>query len=204
MFCNPFLRQKHPFENSRAAWLRLNFPNANVLGMLEWLTMALEIPPDARFAPKRSARAASRLKRYSHENTLTSAPEPTENTIQVFLNGLAFEPQPGRFSGSQLGPPVVPFYPCLGEGSPTKMDYKKKGTLILTSLLEDLANCQVDPQSVDPMSFSSVPPPTAAVSCIVRRSSWIWAPRFPRRQCLFVLAISLLSLLFFNANKRIF
>ncbi|CAJ1339257.1 unnamed protein product [Effrenium voratum] len=24
----------------------LNFPNANVLGMLEWLTMALEIPPD--------------------------------------------------------------------------------------------------------------------------------------------------------------
>ena len=37
-----------------------------------------------------------------------------------------------------LGFPVVPFYPLLGEGSLTKMDYRKKGTLILTSLLEDL------------------------------------------------------------------
>ena len=38
-----------------------------------------------------------------------------------------------------LGFPVVPFYPFLGEGSPTKIDYRKKsGTLILTSLLEDL------------------------------------------------------------------
>ena len=33
----------------------------------------------------------------------------------------------------------MPFYPFLGEGSPTKMDYRKKGTLILTSLQEDLA-----------------------------------------------------------------
>ena len=38
---------------------------------------------------------------------------------------------------SPLGPPVVPFYPCLGEGSPTKISFRK-GTLILTSLLEDL------------------------------------------------------------------
>ena len=38
-----------------------------------------------------------------------------------------------------LGPPVVPFYPFFGEGSPTKIDDRKKGTLIiLTSLLEDL------------------------------------------------------------------
>ena len=29
--------------------------------------------------------------------------------------------------------------PFLGEGSPTKIDYRKRGTLILTSLLEDLA-----------------------------------------------------------------
>ena len=40
--------------------------------------------------------------------------------------------------GLILGPPVVPLYPCLGEGSPTKIDYRKKGTLILTSVLEDL------------------------------------------------------------------
>ena len=39
---------------------------------------------------------------------------------------------------SQLGPPVVPFCPFLGEGSPTKMT-TEKGTLILTFLLEDLA-----------------------------------------------------------------
>ena len=37
-----------------------------------------------------------------------------------------------------LGPPVVPFYPFLGEGVSTKLDYRTKGTLILTSLLEDL------------------------------------------------------------------
>ena len=43
------------------------------------------------------------------------------------------------FEGALLGPPVVPCYPFLGEGSPTKIDYRKKvGTLILTSLLEDL------------------------------------------------------------------
>ena len=34
--------------------------------------------------------------------------------------------------------PVVPFYPCLGEGSPTKIDYIRKGALILSSRLEDL------------------------------------------------------------------
>ena len=33
-------------------------------------------------------------------------------------------------------PFVTPFF---GEGSPTKIDYRNKGTLILTSLLEDLA-----------------------------------------------------------------
>ena len=38
-----------------------------------------------------------------------------------------------------LGPPVVPFCPFLGEASPTKTDYSKKGALILSSLLEDLA-----------------------------------------------------------------
>ena len=32
----------------------------------------------------------------------------------------------------------MPFYPFLGEGSPAKIDCRKKGSLILTSLLEDL------------------------------------------------------------------
>ena len=44
---------------------------------------------------------------------------------------------PTALQRSLLGPPVVPFYPFWGEGSPTKIDYRKKGTLILTSL-EDL------------------------------------------------------------------
>ena len=39
---------------------------------------------------------------------------------------------------TKLGPPVVPFYPFLGEGSPTKIDYRRKGILTLSSLLEDL------------------------------------------------------------------
>ena len=39
---------------------------------------------------------------------------------------------------TMLVPPVVPFYPFLGEGSPTKIDYRKKGTHILNSLLEGL------------------------------------------------------------------
>ena len=29
-----------------------------------------------------------------------------------------------------LGPRLLPFYPFLGEGSPTKIDYRKKGTLM--------------------------------------------------------------------------
>ena len=37
-----------------------------------------------------------------------------------------------------LGPPVVPIYPFLGEGSPLKKTTEKMGTLILTSRLEDL------------------------------------------------------------------
>ena len=40
----------------------------------------------------------------------------------------------------KLGPPVVPFLTLFGLGgqAPTKINYRKKGTLILTSLLEDL------------------------------------------------------------------
>ena len=48
------------------------------------------------------------------------------------------------YADLQLGPPVVPFYTFLGEGSPTKIDYRRKGTLVLASLLEDLANYSLD------------------------------------------------------------
>ena len=34
----------------------------------------------------------------------------------------------------------MPFYPFLGKGSPAKIDYRQRGTLILTSLLEDLGD----------------------------------------------------------------
>ena len=49
-----------------------------------------------------------------------------------------------------LGPPArCTFSPFFGwEGSPTKIDYKKKvGSLILTSLLEDLAGVPLAPFS---------------------------------------------------------
>ena len=42
-----------------------------------------------------------------------------------------------------LDPPAVPFPPFLGEGFPTKIDYRQKsGTLILTSPLEELVPYQ--------------------------------------------------------------
>ena len=43
----------------------------------------------------------------------------------------------------------MPFHPFLGEGSPTKTDYRKKGTLIPTFLLEDLVNMGVFPSKSD-------------------------------------------------------
>ena len=47
------------------------------------------------------------------------------------------------WSHARLGPPVVPFCPFLGEGSPTEIDYREKGTLILTFPLEDLVGVEV-------------------------------------------------------------
>ena len=38
----------------------------------------------------------------------------------------------------QLGPPVVPFYPSFGEGSPTNIDYRKKGYPFSTGGPRDL------------------------------------------------------------------
>ena len=56
-------------------------------------------------------------------------------------NEKRIDPKINQRSGCVLYyvPPVVPFCPSLGEGSPSKIDYRKKGTLILTSLLEDKA-----------------------------------------------------------------
>ena len=47
---------------------------------------------------------------------------------------------PPRGQSSDVGPPVVPFYRSFfGGGFHPKVGYRKKGTLMLTSLLEDLA-----------------------------------------------------------------
>ena len=46
-----------------------------------------------------------------------------------------------------LASPVLPFHPFLGEASPTEIDYRKKGILILTSLLEDLGSFYFDSAS---------------------------------------------------------
>ena len=46
-------------------------------------------------------------------------------------------------------------YSFLGEGSPTKIDYRKKGTLILTSLLEDLVKRQPSSSARVARRFSS-------------------------------------------------
>ena len=44
--------------------------------------------------------------------------------------------EPSGSVRQNLGSPVVPFFGW--EDSPTKIDYRKKGTLTVTSLLEDL------------------------------------------------------------------
>ena len=59
-----------------------------------------------------------------------------------------------RSEGFCLGPPVVPFYPFFGQGSPTKIDVLKKvGTLLLTSLLEDLVAFSVSTLETDAGCF---------------------------------------------------
>ena len=57
---------------------------------------------------------------------------------------VAARPQGSAIAGTGLlGPPVVPFYRFFfWEKFPAKTDYRKKGTLILTCLLEDLGYLQ--------------------------------------------------------------
>ena len=74
----------------------------------------------------------------SQDHTLGSpSPSPPHGTHE--------KPIGSRFRelARPLGPPVVPDLPhsFVGwEGSPTKTDYRKKGTLVLTALLEDLVH----------------------------------------------------------------
>ena len=53
----------------------------------------------------------------------------------------------------RLGPAVVPCYLSLGEGSPTKIDYRKRSALILTSPLEDLGDVSFVPNSSELLGF---------------------------------------------------
>ena len=56
-----------------------------------------------------------------------------EDSAWLFLHFLFWTFKGGNSVGhreSCLGPPVVPFYPFPGEGSPTEIDYRKKGALI--------------------------------------------------------------------------
>ena len=77
---------------------------------------------------------------------IESSTNPTENSIQPVLfpgtTAAIRRTTPswtlGERAEQQLGPPVVSFYPFLQEGVPNKISHIKKGTLILTSLLEDL------------------------------------------------------------------
>ena len=86
---------------------------------------------------------------------------------------------PFPFFGGQLGPPVVrPFtVSSLGEGSPTKIDDRKKGTLILTTLLEDLGRVSLLTQPTKkgcpfsrPGSAQGVEPPGLGWGSIARSS----------------------------------
>ena len=69
----------------------------------------------------------------------------TRAAAGVFANLLLGNPGPRLGGPKQLRPTLLSrsfssaLLPFFGEGSPTKIDCSKKGTLILTSLLEDLA-----------------------------------------------------------------
>ena len=66
----------------------------------------------------------------------------------------------------------MPFHPFLGEGSPTKIDYRKTvGTLIRTSLLEDLAIRFLSPTA--PLSPPGLPAVSGGLSGTRRaRTAW--------------------------------
>ena len=66
--------------------------------------------------------------------------------------------------------PSSALLPLLGEGSPTKIDYRKKGTLILTCLLEDLVKVSTAVQ----LKRMVVPG-----DCKVSRAKQLLLPGFP-------------------------
>ena len=79
----------------------------------------------------------------------SQGPMPVQKAGQPLPKKHALNQSPGGFTGFalevffffrdsllELGAPVAPFHPVFGGGSPTKIDYTKKGTLILSSLLE--------------------------------------------------------------------
>ena len=67
-------------------------------------------------------------------------PSRPKTWVCLFVTlGCAGKPGRSTWVCLLLGAPVVPFHRFFfREGSPTNIDYRKKGTLILTSLLEDL------------------------------------------------------------------
>ena len=63
---------------------------------------------------------------------------------------------PFRKRTTQTRSPSSALLPFLGE-APTQIDYRKKGTLILTSLLEDLAKGSLHVQTCAPASRKAMP-----------------------------------------------
>ena len=83
----------------------------------------------------------------------------------------------------------MPFYPFFGEGSPTKTDYREKGTLILTSLLENPDDVKITEVFVKPVFgaipfaqvASSTPPTDEPQSARSRRACCRQSSALPRR-----------------------
>ena len=80
----------------------------------------------------------------------TKLQTPLQKTMFLFgrtkgcrLERNKYETLTATMDGPTLGPPVVPVYPFLGEGSSTKTDYRKKGALVLTSYWRTLNKSDV-------------------------------------------------------------
>ena len=89
---------------------------------------------------RRSKVRGSRQRRPSLQPASRRCSSPHGRAKLPLGNGLLQAAPPFPHHTCHLGPPVAPFwiYFFWGRLPPTKIDYREKGTLIVTSLLEDL------------------------------------------------------------------